>query len=119
MSLSPNSDSFYSTLPEKYIVQHLRRMEFPTSINKTGLFPFKGLYGGILHFYSNFNSIFCEQTVETLIRRHTRRLIWVCNVCLCPTKIWVVVVVLVFNVPPTAKVIWRRGHGLKSHPTDW
>ena len=33
-------------------------------------------------------------------------------------KIWFVVV-LVFNVPPTAKVIWRRGHGLKSHPTDW
>ena len=27
----------------------------------------------------------------------------------------VVVVVVVFNVPPTAKVIWRRGHGLKSH----
>ena len=24
-----------------------------------------------------------------------------------------------FNVPPTAKVIWRRGHGLKSHPKDW
>ena len=23
------------------------------------------------------------------------------------------------NVPPTAKVIWRWGHGLKSHPTDW
>ena len=31
----------------------------------------------------------------------------------------VIVVVFVFNVPPTAKVIWRRGHGLKSHPTDW
>ena len=31
----------------------------------------------------------------------------------------VVVVVFVFNVPPTAKVIWRRGYGLKSHPTDW
>ena len=30
-----------------------------------------------------------------------------------------VVVVFVFNVPPTAKVIWRWGHGLKSHPTDW
>ena len=30
----------------------------------------------------------------------------------------IIVVVLVFNVPPTAKVIWRRGHGLKSHPTD-
>ena len=28
-------------------------------------------------------------------------------------------VVFVFNVSPTAKVIWRRGHGLKSHPTDW
>ena len=24
-----------------------------------------------------------------------------------------VAVVLVFNIPPTAKVIWRRGHGLK------
>ena len=30
-----------------------------------------------------------------------------------------VVVVFVFNVPPTAKVIWRWGHSLKSHPTDW
>ena len=29
------------------------------------------------------------------------------------------VVVFVLNVPPTAKVIWRRGSGLKSHPTDW
>ena len=27
--------------------------------------------------------------------------------------------VFVFNVLQTAKVIWRRGHGLKSHPTDW
>ena len=24
----------------------------------------------------------------------------------------------VFNVPPTAKVIWRRGHGLKPHESD-
>ena len=31
----------------------------------------------------------------------------------------VFVVVFVLNVPPTAEVIWRRGHGLKSHPTDW
>ena len=30
-----------------------------------------------------------------------------------------IVVVFVFNVPPTAKVIWRRGHGFKSHPIDW
>ena len=27
--------------------------------------------------------------------------------------------VFVFNVPPTAKVIWRQGHGLKFHQTDW
>ena len=32
---------------------------------------------------------------------------------------WLSCVVFVFNVPPTAKVIWRQGHGLKSHPTDW
>ena len=27
------------------------------------------------------------------------------------------IVVVVFNVPSTAKVIWRGGQGLKSHPT--
>ena len=27
--------------------------------------------------------------------------------------------VYAFNVPPTAKAIWRGGHGLESHPTDW
>ena len=31
----------------------------------------------------------------------------------------VVVVVLGFYVPPTAKVIRRRDLGLKSHPNDW
>ena len=31
----------------------------------------------------------------------------------------IVVVVFEFNIQLTAKVIWRRGHGLKSHPTDW
>ena len=36
----------------------------------------------------------------------------------CVSVSCIVVVVFVFNVPPTAKVIWRRGHGLKSHPTD-
>ena len=25
----------------------------------------------------------------------------------------------VFNVPPTAKVKWRWGHGLESHMIDW
>ena len=24
-----------------------------------------------------------------------------------------------FNIPPTAKVIWGLDHALKSHPTDW
>ena len=28
------------------------------------------------------------------------------------------VVMFMFNVPPTAKVIWRWSHSLKSHPTD-
>ena len=37
--------------------------------------------------YQNSNRTFCKQTVETLIRRRVlRRLIWVCTVCLCPTK---------------------------------
>ena len=31
----------------------------------------------------------------------------------------IVVVVFVYNVKPTAKVIWRWGHSLKYHPTDW
>ena len=62
-------------------------MGFPTLINCTSLFPFKGLLDGILHFHSHFDRIFCKQTVGTLIRRSVlRRLIWVCNVCLCPTK---------------------------------
>ena len=38
------------------------------------------------------------------------------NICKRKIMCWCVVV---FNVPPTAKVIWRRGHSLKSHPTDW
>ena len=44
-------------------------------------------------FISNFRvvgcffSYFCKQTVETLIRCHIMwHLIWVCAVCLCPTK---------------------------------
>ena len=34
-------------------------------------------------------------------------------------KTLIVVVVLGFYVPPTAKVIRRRDLGLKSHPKDW
>ena len=38
-------------------------------------------------FYSNFYIKFCKQTVETLIRCCILWcLIWVCTVCLCPTK---------------------------------
>ena len=38
---------------------------------------------------------------------------------LLETKVSSVGVVFVFNLPPTAKIIWRPGHSLKSHPTDW
>ena len=40
------------------------------------------MFGGIFHFYSNFNRTFCRQTVENLIRR----LIWFCTVYRCPIK---------------------------------
>ena len=57
-------------------------MGFPTTISRTCPFPVLGVLDGIFLFYLNFNSIFCKQNVETLIRR----LIWVCTVCPCPTK---------------------------------
>ena len=48
---------------------------------------FSVLLGRTFHFYSDFNRAFSNQTVDTLIRRRVlRRLIWVCTVCLCPTK---------------------------------
>ena len=49
---------------------HLGQMEFPTFINLTGPFLFKRLLGGISHFYSNFNRIFCKDIVMTPIRHH-------------------------------------------------
>ena len=53
----------------------------------TSLFQILGVFGDSFRFYSNSNRTLCEQTVETLIRRRVlRRLIWVCAVCLCPTK---------------------------------
>ena len=46
--------------------------------------------GWYFHFYSNFSRIFFMQTVDTLIRRRVlRRLIWVCTVSICPTKVQV------------------------------
>ena len=66
---------------------HLSRMNFSISINRRSLLQILGVLGGIFHLYSNFHRKFCKQTVETLIRRHVLRcLIWVCTVCICPTK---------------------------------
>ena len=47
-----------------------------------------------------------------------------CSAHLCGTwletrKTCFLVLVLGFYVPPTAKVIWGRDLGLKSHPKDW
>ena len=66
---------------------HLSRMNFPISISRTSLFQILEVLGGIFQSYTNSNRTFCEQTVETLIRRRVLwRLIWVCAVCLCPAK---------------------------------
>ena len=70
------------------ILTHLYRMEFPTVINCNS--PFLNVGCWVVFFI--FIQILMEhsaakQTVETLIRRRVvRRLIWVCTVCLCPTK---------------------------------
>ena len=41
-------------------------MEFPILIHWSSPFPFKGLLGGIFHFYSNFNRTVYKLTVDTL-----------------------------------------------------
>ena len=48
----------------EFILTNLSRLEFPSLINWTSPFPFKGLLGGIFYFYLNFNRTFCKQTVE-------------------------------------------------------
>ena len=55
-------------------------MDFPTLNSRTHLFPILGLLGGIFKFSPKFDSIFCKQTVENLIRRRVQRL--VCLQCL-------------------------------------
>ena len=62
------------------MLTHLRRMEFPTIINWTG--PFPGLLGGIFHFIQ----ILKEHSVSKQWRPRMWRLIWVCTVCVHPTK---------------------------------
>ena len=65
----------------------LLRMNFTISSGSTSLFQNLGVFGDIFRFYSNSNRTLCERRVETLIRRRVlRRLIWVCGVCLCPTR---------------------------------
>ena len=60
------------------LLNPLSRMKFPISIGRTSLFQILEVLGGIFHSYSSSNRTFCEQTVETLIRRRVlRRLIWV------------------------------------------
>ena len=71
----------------EFKVTHLSRMTTTTLINWTSPIPLSLLVGGILHFYSYLNITVCKQKVETLIRRpFLRRLILVCNVCICPTR---------------------------------
>ena len=65
-------------------------------------------YSWIQDFEDDFNEIILAS-----------ELLWVCLEDNWTFKLEIVVVVFVFNVPPIAKVIWRRGHSLKSHPTDW
>ena len=72
---------------ERVALTNLCRMEFPIDINWNSPFLFLWMLGGIFHIYSNFNRIFCKQTVENLIRRRLlRRLVWFFIVCRCPTK---------------------------------
>ena len=76
--------SFSSTYA---LITNLSQMDLPTLLSNAIPFPILGLFSGILFIFPNFNRPFCNQTVDTLIRRRNiRRLIWVYIVCLCPTK---------------------------------
>ena len=82
------SRSRYSIYPNyQDTFTHFSHMDFPIPINWTSPFMFLGLLGGIFHFYSKLKRTFCMQTEETLNRCCVLwHLIWVCAVCLCPTK---------------------------------
>ena len=56
MDYQPNS---------QFLVNPYKPNGISTIINWTSPFPFKGLLGGIFHFYSNFKRTLCKQTVET------------------------------------------------------
>ena len=56
---------------------------FAILVVRTSLFQIFRVLGVFFPFNSNSNRTFCEETVEMNVLRH---LIWVCAVCLCPTK---------------------------------
>ena len=88
MDKCPSSNTRKAEIMVCMSLTHLYRMEFPSIINWSSPFPFQGMMGGIFHFFpSNFDRKCSKQTVQTPIRPCIlRRLIWVCVVCLCPTK---------------------------------
>ena len=102
----------------KVWLTHLSQMGFPTLINWSSLFPFKGLLGGIFSFYSNCKGTFCKQIVESLIRWCVlSHLIWFCTVCLCPTKrtlcLYGLSVVHSFQICSIIYICWFRFQNLK------
>ena len=67
------------------LLTHICRVDPSILINWTSPLPILGVSGVRFHFYSISNKYSCYQTVKILIRRRkTRRLIWVCTVCLYP-----------------------------------
>ena len=80
--------SFLEFLNLQYNLTHLSQTEFPTVINWTSpIFVVRVVGWYFTFFFSNFNRTFCEQSVKIVIRCCILwRLIWVCTVCLCPTK---------------------------------
>ena len=77
------------------------------------------MYDFMLKLFGKFKSIKNFLTVLTLNLTVLTLNLTVLTLNLTVLTLNLTVVVFVFNVPPTAKVIWRWGHGLKSHPTDW
>ena len=76
--------SYFVLFTRLLALTHLRRMEFPSIINWTSPFPFKGLLGGLFIVIQ----ILIVHSVSKQWR-HMRRLIRVSTVCLCPKKRWV------------------------------
>ena len=75
-------------------------MNFPILITRTSPFPLSGVLGGIFHFYSNFNGIFCtKQTVKILIR-HRNNAVSDLNLHCFPT----------LHIKQDARLIWAKSY---------